>query len=125
MKKVIWATAIFAVMVIGIIVLIIAGGMFVARGGLTKVLPPIPVVVSSHTDTGGTTMTDYCRTIIADIRNDGGNGDVVIEITYGERGQRWTKSVRQAFTANETKAVSIIFSEAQLGEAGRYSVSVR
>ena len=125
MKKVIWATAIFAVMVIGIIVLIIAGGMFVARGGLSRAMPPLPVVVSSHTDTGGTTMTDYCRTITAEVRNDGGNGDVVVNITYKERGQEWTKSSRQSFTANETKKISMVFPEAQLGEEGRYNVSVR
>lgn len=123
MKKVIWGSAIVTVIIIGIVVAI--SGLFVVRGGLVKLLPPVPTVVSSSTNSNGTTLTNYCRTIVAEIRNDGGNGDVVVDITYKERGMEWVKSSRQNFSANETKKVSMEFSEAQIGEEGRYNISVR
>jgi len=125
MKKAIWVLVIVAVLAIAGIAGGIHGVLFVARGGLARAMPPLPVVVSSSSNEGGTTMTDYCRTITTDVRNDGGNGDVVISITYYERGQEWTKSARQSFTANETKKVSMQFPEAQLGGDGKYNISVR
>ncbi|MFH1226829.1 MAG: hypothetical protein V1701_02860 [Planctomycetota bacterium] len=125
MKKAIWGLAIVAAVLIGIVVIMIVGGLFAAKGGLANVLPPNPVIVSASDNTGGSTLTDYCRTIVAQIRNDGGSGDVVVEITYSEGARSWTKSRRESFTTNETKSVSMVFNEATLGGEGKYHIAVR
>jgi len=121
MKKITWISVIAAVLGIGII----AVGLFVSKGGLIKILPPMPVIVSSRTNSDKSRLTDYCATIIADIRNDGGNGDIVVEIKYSEGAQAWTKSKRDSFTANETKTISLDFPEATLGGEGVYEISAR
>lgn len=125
MKKAIWLSVIVAVLVIGAIVAVVVSMLFIAKGGLTKVLPPNPVVVSTRTSTANSSLTDFCQTITADIRNDGGNGDIVIEMKYSEGAQTWTKSKREGFTANETKIISIDFTEATLSGEGRYEITAR
>lgn len=95
------------------------------RDSVAKALPVAPVVVSSRDNGDNSKFTDYCATIIADIRNDGGSGDVVIEVAYSEGAQTWTKSKRERFTANETKTVSFDFPEATLGGKGAYAITAR
>lgn len=109
--------------VIGLLTLALAGCD--VRAKIDKALPVDPTVVSSRTNSDNSRFTDYCATIVADIRNDGGNGEVVIEIAYSEGDKTWTKSKRETFTANETKTVSIDFPEATLGSDGKYSVTAR
>lgn len=98
---------------------------FIASGSATKLLPVSPVIVSTRNNSDHSELLDYCATIIAEVRNDGGNGDVVIEVKYSEGAQAWTKSTRQKFTANETKTISIDFPEATLGGEGIYEISAR
>lgn len=94
-------------------------------GSAAQLMPADPVIVSSRDSSDHSKALDYCATIIADVRNDGGNGDVVIEIKYSEGAQSWTKSKRERFTANETKTISLDFPEATLGGKGSYEITAR
>jgi len=98
---------------------------FVGSGSASKLLPVRPVIVSTRHNSDHSKLTDYCATIVADIRNDGGNGEVVIEVKYTEGANTWTKSKREAFTANETKTIALDFPEATLGTNGAYEITAR
>ena len=104
---------------------LLLAGIFVGSGSASKLLPVRPIIVSTRTNSDKSELTDYCATIIADIRNDGGNGDVVIEVKYIEGANNWTKSKREAFTANETKTILLDFPEATLGGEGSYEITAR
>ena len=105
------------------LILVVIG--FVAGGSASKLLPVSPVIVSTRNSSDKSKLTDYIATITADIRNDGGNGEIVIEIKYMEGTQAWTKSTRERFTTNETKSVSLDFPEATLGGEGKYEITAR
>ena len=59
---------------------------------------------------------------MATIRNDGGNGDIVMEVLVTEGRKQWTKTKKAYFTSKETKTLSLKFDEVTLLGSGRYFV---
>lgn len=114
----------WGIILAGIIVLLIAIWILLAKGSFYKIMPPAPVVVScDYRDTSS--FGDFKITVSGQIRNDGGDGDVIIIFGYREGDNDLKKTVRRFFTANETAKVEMEFAEATLFGKGVYSVEVK
>ena len=83
----------------------------------------VHLVSAGWTDTS--VLGDFRATLYACLRNDGGSGNAIIEFNYSEGKVSWTKSGQYHFNANETKKVSMEFSEAHLLRKAKYSVVVK
>ncbi len=78
------------------------------------VYPPNPVVVSSNFNDSSTRLFEYSVKVEADIRNDGGNGDIVFKATVYQAGDSWTKTTKKYFESKETATMSLQFDEVKL-----------
>ncbi len=75
------------------------------------ITPPIPVIVSSKVDDTSLRLGDYSARTRAQIRNDGGNGDVVFEATVHQGEKHWTKTTKRYFQSKQTAEMELIFDE--------------
>lgn len=106
-----------------IIALIVIWWALVPKGLYKKIIPVIPVVVSSGTE-DSSTIVDYRVIVWAEVRNDGGDGDVVVTFSYRDS-TTYTKTSSRFFKANETARMQMEFPEAKLLKDGFYNVEVR
>lgn len=110
-------------------ILLLVGGvvaLFIAiqKGDLfSKVMPPQPIVVSSIADASSSKLLEYSVKVKGVVRNEGGDGYVVVEATVQQGGDSWTKTERIYLSSFETKDFELIFDEARmLGENPSYYV---
>lgn len=97
----------------------------VGSGTLAKAMPPLPVIVSQGTSESPTGLTDYAILVWTEVRNDGGDGDVVLEVTLLLPGGPVTKTTSQSFRARETARMSIVFREIEVLDSNvRYQATV-
>lgn len=86
------------------------------------VAPPIPVIVSYEGDDLSSGLLDYSMRVFGVIRNDGGSGNIVFEVTVYEGDKTWTKTKVEYFNSKETKELKLVFDEVHLFGSGKYSV---
>ncbi len=79
--------------------------------------PPIPIVASYGGDDLSSTLGDYSIRVWASVRNDGGDGEVVLEATVYQGEHHWTKTATRRLTAKETARMEIDFDEVALFDA--------
>lgn len=110
-------------------ILLLVGGvvaLFIAiqKGDLfSKVMPPQPIVVSSTADASSSKLLEYSVKVKGVVRNEGGDGYVVVEATVQQGGDSWMKTERIYLSSFETKDFELIFDEARmLGENPSYYV---
>lgn len=85
--------------------------------------PPHPQLVSQGADDSSSTLGEYSVKVWGEIRNDGGPGDVVAEITLVQGDKSFTKTSKQFFDAKETKKVELVFDEAEMfGGTPQYQI---
>ena len=90
-----------------------------------KFAPPKPVIISKGADDLSSKLFDYSVEVWTDVRNDGGDGFVVMKATFYQNRKSYTKTTRKYFNYLETARMKIVFDEARLfGGDGRYSVDV-
>lgn len=93
-------------------------GVFMVLSGcqefVKKVLPPNPVVVSQNATADNSDFFDYAVKVSASVRNDGGDGEVVFEVTVRQDGKTWTKTQTKRMTAKSTSDFEIRFAEVKL-----------
>lgn len=115
---------------IPIIMISIIGGLIIIFlimnfGTIIKnVFPPNPVIVSSNLNDTSTRLFEYSATVEAVVRNDGGNGDIVLEATVFQGEQSWTKTIKKYFESKETATMSLKFDEVEMLR-GEYRSQVR
>ena len=89
-----------------------------------RIALPSPVVVSYGGDDSRSGLLQYRGRVWAEIRNDGGDGDVVVEATMYQGDKNWTKSSRRYMQAKETTRFELTFEEVKwLGGKVTYSVN--
>ena len=81
---------------------------------ISDITSPEPYVVSRGVDDLSSELLEYSYRVWAEIRNDGADGDVVIQATLKQDGEEWTKTKRVFMTRNETKKYFIKFDEVKL-----------
>lgn len=86
--------------------------------------PPNPQIVSYNASDSESTLFEYTVLIYAEIRNDGGDGDVVFESTVSQGNQQWTKTATKHFISKETARMQLKFDEVE-GLKGKSSYSVK
>ena len=90
-----------------------------------KLAPPKPVIVSKGGDDLSSKLFDYSAQVWADVRNDGGDGFVVMKATLYQNRKSYTKTTRKYFNSLETARMKIIFNEAEFfGGEIQYSINV-
>ncbi len=105
---------IIIVAVVGIIALILSVLLWRPVANVVVNQYPAPVIVSSFADHQSGSIFDASMRVVADIRNDGIAGDVVLEATVYQGDKQWTKTKKELFTARETKKLEISFDEITL-----------
>ena len=112
-----WIYAVISV----VFVLLVIGVLLNWQTIFKAFAPPFPVVVSyNYKDTSS--LFDYKMRVYATIRNDGGNGDVVMEVTVREGRKSWTKTKKEYFNSKQTKTMDIGFTEITLFGNTRYGI---
>jgi len=69
------------------------------------------VVVSQSAKADNSDLFDYAIKVSASVRNDGGDGEVVFEVTVHQDGKSWTKTQSKYLTAKATSDFEIRFAE--------------
>lgn len=106
-----------------ILILLIVTALLNWQTIFKAVAPPIPVVVSKGGDDLSSSLLDYSMQVWAEIRNDGGDGAIVMEATVYEGAKHWTKTTKAYFGSKETKKLELVFDEVHLwGPKHKYSV---
>jgi len=109
---------IIGVVAIGIIILIAN-----YQNIFKSVLPPAPVIVSSKADGTSSTIFEFSTRVTGEVRNQGGDGYVVIEAVVSQDGTDWTKTKQIYMPSYQTESFELIFDEVELFETGpTYSV---
>lgn len=76
--------------------------------------PPKPEIVSFKGDDSSTKLFEYSDILKVQVRNDGGDGNVVFEATVFQGNNHWTKSTREFIGSKETKEMDLQFDEVKL-----------
>ena len=58
------------------------------------VVPPVPVIVSSDFDGSSTRLFEFSAKVHGDVRNDGGDGYIVIEAEVNQDKNSWKKTMK-------------------------------
>lgn len=88
-----------------------------------SVLPPDPVIVSSKADGSSSTVFEFSTQVTGEVRNQGGDGYVVIEAVVSQDGRDWTKTKQIYMPSYQTESFELIFDEVELFDTGpTYSV---
>jgi hypothetical protein len=77
-----------------------------------RVLPPRPVVVA-ESGVKGFAGLDYVLTVSCAVRNNGGDGPVLVTVTFVQNGTR-TRTQNVFLSAGEQRDVTFVFPEAKL-----------
>ena len=113
------------VIIISIVIVLIIVFLIMNYGKIIKnVYPPNPVIVSSTLNDTSTRLFEYSATVEAVVRNDGGNGDVVLEPTVFQGDRSWTKTIKKYFESKETTTMALKFDEVEMLR-GEYRSQVR
>jgi hypothetical protein len=95
------------------------------RSVYRKFAPPKPVIVSKGADDLSSKLFDYSVQVWADVRNDGGDGFVVMKATFYQNRKSYTKTTRKYFNSLETARMKIIFDEAGFFDGNsQFSINV-
>jgi hypothetical protein len=116
----------YVLSVLGLLI-IAAGILYLNRDRVfNEVAEPDPVVVSTNADGKGSKLFNYSVRIYGSVRNRGGKGNVVVESTFYQGNDAFTKTQVIYMEADETADYEIRFDEAKLlGRNPKYSVSAR
>ncbi len=88
-----------------------------------KVVPPNPVIVSSHADGSSSKFLNYSMKIQGEIMNKGGAGTIVVEATVFQGSKKWTKRKTIFISSNNVGTVELIFDEVKLlAKSPTYSI---
>lgn len=87
---------------------------FLAIWGLNYSIQPYPVIVSSKSSFASSKLFEYSVSVSAVIRNDGGDGNVVLKVTVTQDGNSWTKTSKKFFGSKETAEMELKFDEVKL-----------
>lgn len=79
-----------------------------------KVLPPEPVIVSHSLDYSSTRLFEYSVRVKGDVRNDGGDGYVVVEVILSQDGNEWKKTYQMYMESKQTLPFELVFDEVKL-----------
>jgi hypothetical protein len=86
----------------------------------------MPVVVSSQADGLSSKILDYSVRVFGSIRNDGGDGYVVVEATVFQGNDSWTKTAKIYLSSGTTGDYKIVFDEVRLlNKTPKFRVSCR
>jgi hypothetical protein len=103
-KYIIWGV----VIIIGIII------AFNYQSIFKSVVPPHPIIVSSKADGSSSKLFEYSVKVSGSVRNDGGDGSIVVEVVLFQGNNSWKKTKQLYLPAYETENFEIIFDEAKL-----------
>ncbi len=78
------------------------------------VIPPKPVIVSTHADDSSTKLLDYSIKVMGEISNRGGDGYIVVEVTVSQKNNKWTKTQNIYLQSYQTQGFEIVFDEVEL-----------
>jgi hypothetical protein len=85
--------------------------------------PPRPILVSKGGDDLSSKLFDYSVRTWAEVRNDGGDGTIAMEVTYFQGGKTFTKTTTRYFKSLETARMELVFDEAKMfGGNSKYSI---
>ncbi|MFA5803574.1 MAG: hypothetical protein WC879_02925 [Melioribacteraceae bacterium] len=109
-----------------ILIIVLMGLLIYFNWGkvIKEFYPPDPHIVSYNASDSQSTLFEYTLLIYAEIRNDGGDGDVVFESTVSQGDQQWTKTTTKHFISKETARMELKFDEVE-GLKGKSSYSVK
>jgi hypothetical protein len=111
-----WITLI----IVGIIAIFVAANY---QKIYKAVVPPKPVVVSSSADDGSSGFLEYSMRVKTTVSNQGGDGDIVIEVTAYQGENHWTKTKNIHMGASQTDEVEFVFDEVKFFDKDpKYSV---
>ena len=86
-------------------------------------MPPKPVIVSTKANDSSTKIFDYSIQVFGEVRNEGGDGYVVIEVNVEQNGKSWKKTQQLYIESYQTSKFSIDFDEVKLlDKTPQYSV---
>lgn len=78
-----------------------------------SIVPPIPEIVDSSSNSDSSTLFDYRTKIIGNIMNKGGDGYIVIKAFVYQGGKQYKKSKQIYLLAYETKEFEFVFDETE------------
>lgn len=106
-------------------IVIILGIVFIAnyQNIFKSIIPPKPVIVSENADGSSSKLFDYSIKVFGELRNDGGDGYVVIEATVSQEDHEWKKTQQMYLQAYQTEKFELVFDEVKFLDANPvYSV---
>jgi len=90
---------------------------------IQQVKKPDPVLVSKGGDDMSSGLLEYSARAWAEVRNDGGDGKVVFEVTFMQGSESWKKTTTKFMSAHETTRFELVFDEVSLlGGQSKYRV---
>ncbi len=88
-----------------------------------SILPPNPVVVSSKSDASSSTIFDFSIKLTGQVRNNGGDGYIVIKAIVRQDGKRYEKTQQKYLKSYDTDDFEFVFDEVKLfKKAGNYDI---
>jgi hypothetical protein len=81
-----------------------------------SLVPPQPVVVSSHADDALASPIDYSMKVTTEVSNKGGDGDVVVKVKAQQGNHSWEKTKTVHIGSYQTEKVELFFDEVKLLE---------
>ena len=82
------------------------------------------MIVSNGGDDLSSKLFDYSIKVWAEVRNDGGNGTIAMEVTFVQGERSFKKSTTRHFASLETARMELIFDEAKIF-SGKPSYSIK
>lgn len=112
----------FAVLMAALVLALLLYGLGLFHTIFVALAPPVPVLVSSDADDLSSRLLEYSGRVHASIRNEGGSGNVIFEVTVMQDGHSWTMTALRHFESQETADMEIVFDEISfLGGGFRYT----
>lgn len=109
--------------IIGVIILVVILLISNYQKIYKTVIPPNPVIVSSHADDFSSKLFDYSMKVMGEISNKGGDGYIIVEVTVNQGNNKWTKTKNIYLQSYQTQGFEIIFDEVELlSESPKYYV---
>lgn len=78
------------------------------------IVPARPVIVSTRADGSSSRLLDFSIKVTGVVRNEGGDGYVVIESELTQAGKQFKKTLQIFMVASQTEDFEITFDEARL-----------
>lgn len=81
---------------------------------IKSILPPDPVIVSSYADGTSSTLFNYSIKVKGEVRNQGGDGYIIIEAHAFQGDKEWTKTKNVYLESYQSTEFEIVFDEVKL-----------